>query len=280
MNDANDPNGTTASYPQPRQRGRRRLLAALALLLVVAAYVGLGYVTYQDGQHNEALAHSLSHTRAIATAITHQQQVTLASTQGHLQTAMSGETIARTTAAADVTVVAGVVAQATTDAATAEANASPTDTPTPSAPFLQTCFQENGVSGSACQVSTNTFYQDAFSDIQIAFVVPHPHSFRSSAVTWRLFRQDTNGTVHPDGSYYDTGADPQNPGFTWQLASLFANLNSQEYPYGSTTLQPGQYKIELLDQNQNFIAATTIIIQATSFGNSNATPTDTAVPGT
>jgi len=125
----------------------------------------------------------------------------------------------------------------------------------------------------------STFYQDAFSDIQIAFVVPNPHSFRSSAVTWRLFRQDSNGNVRPDGSYCDASLDPQNPGFTWQVSSLFANLNGQEYPYGSATPQPGKYKVELLDQNQNFVAATTITIQATSFGTSNATPTDTAIPG-
>lgn len=290
MNDPADPNGATAPYPVPKppQRGGRRLLAALALLLVLAAYVGLGYVTYQNGQRNDALARTLGHTRATATGVMRQQQgvmrqqqAALALTRGRLQTATSGESIARATGVAGATAAAGVAAQATADAATVEANASPTNTPTPSTPFLQTCFQEDGVSGSACQASTSSFYQDAFSDIQIAFVVPNPHSFRSSAVTWRLFRQDTNGNVHPDGSYYDASLDPQNPGFTWQVSALFANVNSQEYPYRSATPQPGKYKVELLDQNQNFIAATTITILATSFGsgNANATPTDTAIPG-
>ena len=303
MNLGSQPEDTTPitpiQMPTRTMRNRRPVLAVGAAVAIAALIAGMGAAIYRQTTWGDHLWASLRHAHVTATV--QARDATFAQATAVAQaTRSAGDIIAQSTRD-----TGALVAHATADAhtlasqgvryrvalraalATATAQASddanqlsalsaqlpPTATPTPDGPYLQTCLREDVNKATAsCTRDVSQFSMQGFADDAIAFVVPS--SFSASSIQWRVFQDDGSGSFTNVGSYVDNSIDPQNPGFSWTLSALFNNI-----PNAPTRPAPGRYKIEMLDQNNQFVAST--VVQFVDYDKgSGSTPTPFSGGGT
>jgi hypothetical protein len=314
MNLGSQPEDTTPitpiQMPTRTMRNRRPVLAVGGAVVIAALIAGMGAAIYRQTTWGDHLWASLRHAHVTATVQARDAAFAQATAVAQA-TRSAGDIIAQSTRDTGALVAqstrdtGALVAHATTDAhtlasqgvryrvalraahATATAQASddanqlsalsaqlpPTATPTPDGPYLQTCLREDVNKATAsCTRDVSQFSVQGFADDAIAFVAPS--SFSASSIQWRVFQDDGSGSFTNVGSYVDNSVDPQNPGLSWTLSALFSNI-----PNAPTIPSPGRYKIEMLDQNNQFVAST--VVQFVDYDKgSGSTPTPFSGGGT